>query len=106
MITIDDLLKVGLRVGTVKAASPVEGSQKLLLLTVDLGEEERPIVSGIAKVYPPETLIGRQVVVVTELEPRTIFGIESRGMLLAADNQEGPVLLQPEQPVEPGSSIH
>jgi methionyl-tRNA synthetase len=105
MITIDDLQKIELKVVTVTAAESVEGSEKLLRLQVDGGEEQRQIVSGIAKSYRPEELIGKQVVLVANLEPRTIFGIESNGMLLAANGEAGPVVLTPEQPVSPGASI-
>lgn len=103
--TIDDLEKVGLRVATVTAAESVEGSEKLLKLQIDLGSEQRQIVSGIAKRYSPEQMVGRQVIVVGNLAPRTIFGVESNGMLLAASNDEGPVLLAPDATVEAGTKI-
>ena len=83
-ITIDDFLKVELRVGTVLTAEKVEKADKLLRLTVDIGTEVRQIVAGIAKAYAPETLPGRKVVIVANLAPRKLRGIESQGMIVAA----------------------
>ncbi len=84
LITIDDFLKVELRVGTVLTAEKVEKADKLLRLTVDIGTEVRQIVAGIAKAYAPETLLGRKVVIVANLAPRKLRGIESQGMIVAA----------------------
>ena len=82
-ITIDDFVKVDLRVGEVKFAERVKGADKLLHLKVDIGEPEpRTIVAGIALVYEPEKLIGRKVVIVANLAPRKLRGIESRGMIV------------------------
>ncbi len=83
-ITIDDFMKVDLRVGTVLTAEKVEKADKLLRLTVDIGIEVRQIVAGIAKAYAPETLVGRKVVIVANLAPRKLRGIESQGMIVAA----------------------
>jgi methionyl-tRNA synthetase len=83
-ITIDDFAKVELRVGQVKVAEKVKGADKLLRLEVDLGTEVRQIVAGIAKAYDPETLIGRKVVIVANLAPRKLRGLESQGMIVAA----------------------
>jgi methionyl-tRNA synthetase len=93
-ITIDDFLKVDLRVGLVKSAEAVKGADKLLHLTVEIGEAEpRTIVAGIAKAYTPESLIGRKVVIVANLAPRKLRGIESKGMIVAASLEGGsPVL--------------
>jgi len=89
-ITIDDFLKVELRVGTVLTAEKVEKADKLLRLTVDIGTEVRQIVAGIAKAYLPETLVGRKVVIVANLAPRKLRGIESQGMIVAASfGEEG-----------------
>ena len=104
-INYDYWSKVDLRVVEIKAAEPVEGSEKLLKLTIDLGSEERQIVSGIAKSYTPESLVGRQVVIIANLEPRSLMGLESQGMLLAADSPEGPVILMPERAVAAGVKI-
>jgi methionyl-tRNA synthetase len=83
-ITIDDFAKVELRVGEVKVAEKVKGADKLLRLEVDLGTESRQIVAGIAKAYDPEKLIGRKVVIVANLAPRKLRGLESQGMIVAA----------------------
>jgi methionyl-tRNA synthetase len=83
-ITIDDFMKVELRVGQVKAAEKVKGADKLLRLEVDLGYETRQLVAGIAKAYDPESLIGRKVVIVANLQPRKLRGLESNGMIVAA----------------------
>jgi methionyl-tRNA synthetase len=90
LITIDDFLKVELRVGTVLTAEKVAKADKLLRLTVDIGTEVRQIVAGIAKAYLPETLVGRKVVIVANLAPRKLRGIESQGMIVAASfGEEG-----------------
>jgi len=93
-ITIDDFLKIELRVGEVKVAEKVKGADKLLRMEVDIGSEVRQIVAGIAKAYEPEKLIGRKVVIVTNLQPRKLRGLESNGMIVAASlGDEGqPVL--------------
>jgi methionyl-tRNA synthetase len=92
-ITIDDFAKVELRVAQVKAAEKVKGADKLLRLEVDLGTETRQIVAGIAEAYAPETLVGRKVVIVANLAPRKLRGLESNGMIVAASLEGGkPVL--------------
>lgn len=107
MITYDDFAKLELRVATVLAAERVEKSEKLLKLQLDVGElGNRQIVAGIGKVYQPEDLVGTQIIIVANLEPRALMGIESHGMLLAAGGQEGASLLRPERPVPPGSKIN
>jgi len=83
-ITIDDFLKVELRVGQIKVAEKVKGADKLLRMEVDIGTEVRQIVAGIAKAYEPEKLIGRKIVIVANLQPRKLRGLESNGMIVAA----------------------
>ena len=83
-ISIDDFAKVELRVAQVKTAERVKGADKLLRLEVDLGTEVRQLVAGIAEAYEPETLIGRKVVIVANLAPRKLRGLESNGMIVAA----------------------
>ena len=83
-ITIDDFAKIELRVGLVKSAEKVKGADKLLKLEVDIGTEVRQIVAGIALAYEPEKLVGRKVVIVANLAPRKLRGIESNGMIVAA----------------------
>ena len=92
-ISIDDFAKVELRVGQVKVAEKVKGADKLLRLEVDLGTEVRQVVAGIAEAYAPETLVGRKVVIVVNLAPRKLRGLESNGMIVAASPEGGkPVL--------------
>lgn len=106
MISIDDFKKIELKAGKILSAERVEGSEKLVKLSVDLGEENpRQILAGIAAVYAPETLVGRNIAVVANLEPRQMMGMESQGMLLAAEGEEGPVLLMPDKDVTPGAKI-
>ena len=92
-IGIDDFMKVEMRVGQVKVAEKVQGADKLLRLEVDLGNEVRQVVAGIAEAYAPEFLVGRKVAIVTNLAPRKLRGLESNGMILAASVEGGkPVL--------------
>jgi methionyl-tRNA synthetase len=92
-ITIDDFIKVDLRVAQILVAERVPKADKLLRLEVDLGYEKRQILAGIAQYYEPEKLIGRKIVIVANLAPRKMRGLESNGMLLAASLPEGnPVL--------------
>ena len=105
-ISIDDFAKVDLRVGIVKAAEKIPGADKLLKLQVDLGEETRQILAGIALAYAPEELIGRKVVVVANLAPRKMRGLESNGMLLAASVADGkPVLCTFAEDIAPGAKV-
>jgi methionyl-tRNA synthetase len=105
LISIDRFKKVRLRVATVRAAEPVPKSKRLLKLTVDLGDETRTVVAGIATAYKPEEVVGKQVVLVANLEPATLMGVESQGMVLAATADGAPVLLHPGQPVPPGTEV-
>jgi len=93
-ISIDDFAKVDMRVGQVLSAEPVKGADKLLRMLVDIGEPQpRTIVAGIAEAYPPAQLIGRKVVIVANLQPRKLRGIESNGMIVAGSIEGGkPVL--------------
>jgi len=108
-ITIDDFAKVQLKIGEIKTAERIEGATKLLKLTVDIGEETpRQILAGIAESYAPEDLPGRKIVVVANLAPRKMRGLESQGMLMAATDAEGhAVLLHPADPdaVQPGAQV-
>lgn len=104
MISIDDFHKVELRVGTVKTAEPVPKSKKLIKLTVDIGEE-RTVVAGILGHYAAEDLVGKQVIVAANLEPAKLMGVESRGMVLAAEDSAGVHLLTVDADVVPGSRV-
>jgi methionyl-tRNA synthetase len=104
LIEIDDFAKVDLRVALIKGAERLQKSKKLIRLLVDAGEPElRQIVAGISEHYAPEDLIGKRVVIVANLKPRKLMGLESRGMLLAASDERGLFLLGVDGEVEPGS---
>lgn len=106
MITYDDFKKVEMKVGQIVAAEAIEKSEKLLRLTVDFGEENpRQVLSGIAKSYKPEDIVGKQFVFVINLEPRQIMGLESQAMILAANGEAGPVALTPNSPTPNGATI-
>jgi methionine--tRNA ligase beta chain len=105
MISFEDFQKIDLRIGKILEVEKIEESEKLLKLIVDLGNEKRQLVAGIAKYYRPEDLVGKEIVVVANLEPKKIMGIESQGMLLAADVEGEPVILIPEKEIPPGSII-
>jgi methionyl-tRNA synthetase len=106
-ITIDDFAKVELRVGVVKSADRIQGADKLLKLMVDIGDEVRQVLAGIALGYTPEELVGRKVVIVTNLAPRKMRGLESNGMLLAASaGTDGkPVLCTFAEDIPVGSKV-
>jgi methionyl-tRNA synthetase len=105
MINFDDFLKVELKIGRIIAAERVTGSDKLLKLEVDLGLEKRQVIAGIGNTYEPEFLINKEAPFVCNLEPRTLMGLESQAMILAADSGDGPVILFPEREVPSGSNI-
>jgi len=108
-ISIDDFSKIEVKVGTVRLAERVPETEKLFRLLVDFGEEggSRQIISGIAAyVAEPESLVGRQLAFVTNLEPRTIRGLESNGMLFAVGSGESFAFLTPDRDVPPGTSAH
>lgn len=105
-ISIETFAQLDLVVGTVKVATAVEGSEKLIKFEIDLGEETRQILGGLKLSYQPEELIGKQVVIVANLAPRTMMGLESQGMILAASDSEGkPVIIAPEKPVANGTRL-
>lgn len=103
-ITFDQFKAMDIRIGTITVAERIDGADKLLRLEVDLGTETRQIASGIAEWYAPEELVGQQVPVLCNLEPRTIRGIESQGMMLAVGNERA-YLLHPDQPLQPGEMV-
>lgn len=107
MISFEEFKKLDLRVAKVIEAERVKDSKSLLRLKIDLGEEKRQIIAGISQYYQPENLIGKEIVVIANLEPKTLFSLESHGMLLAAEdkNQKEPVLLIPDKEVPPGTKI-
>jgi methionyl-tRNA synthetase len=104
-IDIEAFSRIELRVARVLSAESVPNTDKLLRLEIDLGAERRQLVAGIAKVYEPSSLVGKTIVVVANLKPARIRGVESRGMLLAADGGDGPVVATFESPVPPGTRV-
>jgi methionyl-tRNA synthetase len=109
-IQYDDFAKLDLRVGKVTEASEHPNADKLLVLKVDLGDQERQIIAGIKQFYDPQDLVGKSIVIVANLAPRKMRGLESQGMLLAAsetgeDELRKVVVLSPDQEVAPGSSV-
>jgi methionyl-tRNA synthetase len=105
-ITIDDFLKVDLRVAKVLTAEKVPNSRKLMKLSIDVGTEQRTLVAGIAEAYEPEQLVGKTVGIVFNLKPAKLMGIESNGMILAASPEGGkPVLVAFDGDIAPGSRI-
>ncbi|GBC80481.1 Methionine--tRNA ligase [bacterium HR09] len=107
LVSIEEFARIKLVVGKVVTAERVPKSKKLVRLEVDLGEgQPRQIVAGIGGSYQPEELVGKLIVVVANLKPATLMGVESRGMLLAATLPDGsPVLLTPEKNVPPGAGV-
>ena len=105
MASIEDLQKIEIKVGRVTAAEKVEKSDKLIKLTVDFGSEERTILTAMAEYYSPEHFVNKELPFITNLEPRTIRGIQSQGMILASDTENGPVLLLPEKEIPEGSKV-
>ncbi len=106
MITIEQFRSIELKIGTIRAAEPHPNADRLLVLRVDLGGgEERQLVAGIRAHYEPAALVGRQVVVVANLEPAKLRGVESQGMVLAASEGERVVLLRPDDAVAPGAVV-
>jgi methionyl-tRNA synthetase len=106
LVSIDDFMKVELRVGKIVTAERVPKSQKLLKLLVDVGTEQRTVVAGIAEAYDPETIVGRNVVVVYNLKPAKLMGVESKGMLLAASAEGGkPMLVSFDEAPAPGTRV-
>jgi methionyl-tRNA synthetase len=105
-ISIDEFMKVDLRVAKVLEAEAVPKSKKLIKLKVDTGRDQRTIVAGIAEAYQPEQLVGRTIVVVANLQPAKLMGIESNGMVLAGSPDGGkPILVAFDQDVPPGSRV-
>jgi len=112
-INFDDFTKVELQIGKIIEAEKVVDSEKLLKLKVDLGEISaegektlRQILAGIGKSYSPENLIGKEALFVTNLESRMIMGLESQGMILAASDENGPIIMTPDREVNPGANLH
>ena len=104
--SLDDFKKLQFKIGKVVTAAVHPNADKLLVLTVDIGEAiPRQVVAGIRVTYQPETLIGKEVVVVVNLKPATLRGVESQGMILAASDPTGMSLVSPDRELPPGSQV-
>jgi methionyl-tRNA synthetase len=103
LVSIEEFSRMDLRVGKILSAEPVKGSKKLLKLTVDIGDERRTVVAGMAEFYRPEEMTGLSVIMVTNMKPAKIFGVESQGMVLAAGEEAS--ILVPQKEVPPGTKI-
>ncbi|MFA5822644.1 MAG: methionine--tRNA ligase subunit beta [Thermodesulfovibrionales bacterium] len=105
MITFEEFKKLDIRIGKIVFAEKVAGTDKLLRLEIDFGMEKRQVVAGIAEAYQPEQILGKEIPVLMNLEPRKIRGVESQGMILAVGIEGKPVLMHPDQEVPPGSVV-
>ncbi len=104
-ISIDDFFKVQLRVAEVLEVERIEKADKLLKLRIDLGDEQRQLVAGVAKAYEPEQLVGKRIIVVVNLKPAKLRGVVSEGMLLAADLDGRPIVATFDEAVPPGTQV-
>lgn len=105
MVTIEDFKKLEIKIGRVIDAISVPETDRLIQLTIDFGEEKRIVLTAVREFFEPEYFLGKEIPVITNLEPRTFKGVESQGMILAADVDGKPVLIHPEKEVPPGSII-
>jgi len=105
MITFEDFQKLEIKIGKVLTAEKVADSTKLIKMEIDLGLEKRQIVAGLADFFEPNYLIGKEIPIIVNLEPRKFKGVESQGMILAVDVEGQPVLLIPEKEIPPGSVV-
>ncbi len=105
-ISFDEFQKMDIRIGTILTAENIAKTQKLMKLTIDTGIDKRTVVSGIAEYYTPEEVIGKQVSILINLEPKTLRGIVSQGMILMAAEPDGSLsFVSPEKTVKPGSEV-
>ena len=104
-ISIDDFRKIDLKVATIKSAEAHPNADKLMVLQIDLGGEQRQICAGIRNHYTPEELVGKQIVVVANLETAKLRGMESQGMLLAASDEGRVIIMTPEKSVQAGAQV-
>jgi methionyl-tRNA synthetase len=105
MASIEDFRKIELKVAEIKEVNDHPDADRLYVITIDLGDKTKQIVAGIKASYAKETLVGRQVVVVDNLEPAVLRGVESQGMLLAASDETGVVIISPERKLKLGSIV-
>jgi len=105
MVTFDEFKKIDLRIGRITSAEAHPNADKLLVMKVDLGGDERQLVAGLKPWYTPEQLVGKLIVVVANLEPATLRGVESQGMLLACQDGQNVMILHPDGDASPGSKV-
>ena len=105
IVTFDEFSKMDLRIGKIIKAEPVPQSRNLVKMTIDIGNESRQAVAGIAQHYSPKDLEDKNVVVIANLQPKKMFGIESNVMILAAEDEKTISILTPDRPVKAGSRI-
>jgi len=105
MATLEDLKKLDLRVGKILSVENHPNADKLYVLTIDTGTEQKTIVAGIRAHYKPEELLNRLIIIANGMEPATIRGVQSNGMLLAASDENTIVILAPEKTLKPGSIV-
>ena len=105
MATFEEFKNIQLVIAQIKEAADHPNADKLCVLKIDVGDQEKQIVAGIRKSYKSEDLVGKYIVVVNNLDPVTLRGVESNGMLLAASDEDGIVLLTPERPIKPGTIV-
>lgn len=105
-ISIEEFHKLDIRVGRVVECEKVEKSRNLLKIIVDLGEEKKQIISSISNYYTPEEMMGKQLIILNNLEPAKFMGLESQGMLLAVEDDNGVSLLKPDREMVPGTRVH
>lgn len=105
IISFDDFKKLDIRIGKILTAERVEGSDKLLKLEVNFGEEKRQIIAGLAQFYEPEALVGKECPFAYNLASRILKGLESQGMILCPSDNGSPVLLHPDKEIPPGSIV-
>ncbi|MCL4452970.1 methionine--tRNA ligase subunit beta [Ferroplasma sp.] len=105
-ISIEEFHKLDIRVGRVVECEKVEKSRNLLKIIVDLGEEKKQIISSISNYYTPEEMMGKQLIILNNLEPAKFMGLESQGMLLAVEDDNGVSLLKPDREMAPGTRVH
>ena len=105
MASIEDFRKIELRIAEIKEVNDHPNADKLLVLTVDLGDRQKQVVAGIKNFYSKDELLGRQVVLVDNLEPAVLRGVESQGMILAGSDEFGITIISPERPLKLGSVV-
>lgn len=105
MVTYEEFRKIELKIATIKDVQPHPNADKLYVVTIDVGGVTRQVIAGIRLFYPEDALKGRQVVIVDNLEPAMIRGVESQGMLLAASDEQGICVLSPDRHVQEGSIV-